>query len=450
MAKKGHRKAKTKKPVVRKRKRPTESLPEPPDKPPIEREIESLCRDLDGMMTTLPFTIVAVDALRGNVVSDYNAFLEKHGTLVKSLGNVETYSISPMDHDRFSAHYRQLQGIEITRKVLPRSFVMALVSTYDCFLSRLLACLFDLKPELLNPSEHVLTYAQLKEFETTEVATAFLVEKEIESVLRESHIKQFKWMENRFNVLLTKDLNVWPQFIEVTERRNLFAHCDGKVSNQYLKVCRANRVAFHKEPQVGQQLEVSQEYFEEAYSSIFEVSVKLAQVLWRKVRPADLIDADRSLLVTSYELIVREQYELAQALLEFGENTLKKYANEESHRKIVVNLAQTYKWLDRSEDCAALLAHYDWTVAKPIFALAVAVLENRFDDAAAVMRRIGPNGEIPEAEYKLWPLFKEFRKSEQFLLAYTEIFGHTFEDTTEEAARVSELADKDDGQTPPN
>jgi hypothetical protein len=448
MAKKGHRKAKTKKPVVRKRKRPTESLPEPPEKPPIEREIESLCRDLDGMMTTLPFTIVAVDALRSGVVSDYNAFLEKHGTLVKSLGNVETYSISPMDHDRLGAHCRQLQGVEITRKVLPRTFVMALVSAYDCFLSRLLACLFDLKPELLNPSEHVLTYAQLKEFETTEVATAFLIEKEIESVLRESHTKQFKWMENRFNVPLTKDLNVWPQFIEVTERRNSFAHCDGKISNQYLKVCRANRVTFHKEPQVGQQLGVSQKYFEEAYSSILEVGVKLAQVLWRKVRPTDLIDADRSLLVTSYELIVREQYELAQALLEFGENTLKKYANEESHRKIVVNLAQTYKWLDRSEDCAALLARYDWTAAKPIFALAVAVLEDRFDGAAAVMRRIGPNGEIPEAEYKLWPLFKEFRKSEQFLSAYAEIFGHTFEVTAEEAKRVSELADKDDASLP--
>ena len=428
-----------KKPTLKRPRKVVGKLPATPDKAPIEAEIQRFCTDLDGLLTTLPFLAVAVDALFEQTTSRYNTFLDKKGTLLGSSGEMESYAISPMDHDRLSTLRRQLEGVAVTSKVLPRSFIVALVSEYDCFLSRVLSCLFDLQPELLTPSARVLTFAQLKEFKTVEAATAFLVEKEIESVLRKSHADQFKWLEKRFGLTLTTGLEVWPAFIEVTERRNLFAHCDGLVSSQYLEVCGNHGVLSDEAPEVGQQLEVTPDYFASAHASILEVGVKLAQVLWRKVYPQGLEEADRSLVVTSYELIVREQYPLAVALLEFAENTLKKHSSDGAHRKLVINLAQTYKWLHRPADCAALLARYDWSAVKPMFGLAVAVLEDRFADAAPAMLRIGPKGDVSEPEYRLWPLFQEFRKSKEFLEAYAEVFGHPYEEAAEEAERVPDV-----------
>ena len=66
--------------------------------------------------------------------------------------------------------------------------------------------------------------------------------KEVESILRSSHSDQFLWMERVFSIPLTKGLESWPSFIELTERRNLFVHCDGVVSDQYINVCKNNKV----------------------------------------------------------------------------------------------------------------------------------------------------------------------------------------------------------------
>jgi hypothetical protein len=70
-----------------------------------------------------------------------------------------------------------------------------------------------------------------------EEAKLQLVDKEVEVVLRASHTEQFEWFEKNLSVKLRSGLEIWPTFIELTERRNLFAHGDGVVTQQYLSVC---------------------------------------------------------------------------------------------------------------------------------------------------------------------------------------------------------------------
>lgn len=89
-------------------------------------------------------------------------------------------------------------------------------------------------------------------------------------------------MENNFKIPLREGLEVWAKFIEITERRNLFVHCDGIVSKQYLEVCNKHGFDFSKPLSVGEKLDVVPDYFESAYECLFEVGVKLGHVLWRK------------------------------------------------------------------------------------------------------------------------------------------------------------------------
>jgi len=42
------------------------------------------------------------------------------------------------------------------------------------------------------------------------------------------------------------------------------------------------------------------------------------------------------------------------------------------------------------------------------------------------MKLIGKDGEITKFDYMHWPIFKEFRKTNQFLEAYENIFGVKF------------------------
>jgi len=181
------------------------------------------------------------------------------------------------------------------------------VSSYDAFLGKLVGALFRIKPELLKSSDRTLTYLQLSDFDSISEAREHLLEKEIETLLRKSHSEQFEWLENRFAVKLRVDLPIWPTFIEVTERRNLFVHSDGIVSSQYLKVCREHEVALDSETKQGSQLEVPHVYFKSAYEAIFEIGVKLGQVLWRKLKPSDIEVAERQSVLTVLWALEREE-----------------------------------------------------------------------------------------------------------------------------------------------
>jgi len=43
-----------------------------------------------------------------------------------------------------------------------------------------------------------------------------------------------------------------------------------------------------------------------------------------------------------------------------------------------------------------------------------------------IMKVIGTSGEIDKNDNKVWPLFKEFRKSRYFLSAYKELYNESF------------------------
>jgi len=95
---------------------------------------------------------------------------------------------------------------------------------------------------MLSSSERSISYKDLTEIGSVEAAREQIIEKEVESVLRDSHSQQIDWLEKKLDIPLRKDLRIWPEFIELCERRNLLLHADGLVSSQYLAVCKRHDV----------------------------------------------------------------------------------------------------------------------------------------------------------------------------------------------------------------
>ncbi len=308
--------------------------------------------------------------------------------------------------------------VDLARKLIPRSILVSLVSQYDAFLGRLLRMIFLSRPELLNASERTLTFAQAASFESIEMMREHVIEKEIEGVLRSSHADHFKWMENRFGVALTKGVEILPQFMELTERRNLFVHADGFVSNNYLTTCKQHGVAIESSLHEGRRLGVPEDYFIESYRCIFELGMKLSHVLWRKLLPAEREAADINLITVTYDLIEREDYQLAITLLTFACETLKTHASEWHLLAFTINRAQAYKWSGQAADCIRVLEKHDWSAKGDEFKIADAVLRDEWRKAAEIMERIGSNGPVKKIYYRDWPLFREFRLRDEFLAAY--------------------------------
>lgn len=403
------------------------------DESPIATEIERFVNHLQSLASSLAVTMYVMNYTAKFAHERYDEFVDACECV--SVGPPRRFRVAADRDHEFNQLERELERSHIAMSIVPKSFVVALVSQFDAYLGGLLRAFMNLRPELLNGSERILTFKELKEFNSLEEARAFVLEKEIETLLRESHAEQFSWMENKFKIKLRESLPSWPVFVEVTERRNLFVHCDGVVSRQYLRVCGEQGVEGLTGLQPGCRLEVDQEYFDKAQECIFEIGVKLGHVLWRKLCPEQRKAADGNLSEVCYALLQESKYRLAKELLGFAVVGLKKYSTDEVRRIFIINYAQAHKWMDDQKGCLTTLDAEDWTACDDKFQIALAVLKDDFDTAIGLMKRIGAKGTINQSCYRSWPIFRELRKRKDFRETFSDVFGEEFEKSkTQEAA----------------
>lgn len=321
------------------------------------------------------------------------------------------------------------------RQLLAGSLLISAFSVFDAFVASLLRCLYLRNTDLLRCSEKSLTLSKLIGYSTVDQARDALIEEEIESLLREKYSTAFSKIAHRFNIGTLTKFESWPVFVEASQRRNLITHCDGIVSNQYLEICRREGVTLDQKVTVGTKLTADLGYLETALTTLYETGVKLGQVLWRKACPSELNEADNSLTDQIIEVLTREEWELARRLTEFSVK-LPRVANDLNQRIMVINHAQAIRWSGDPQGAIAFLNKYDWTSAVRDFRLAVAVLQDDYSQAADLMRHIGRTGELVNCRtYIDWPLFREFRTTDQFRMAFEEVYGVPFQN---EARRVEE------------
>lgn len=415
--------------------------------PNLGSEVELFVQHIDALQSSLPGVMMTITTAEEDADDRFKRYADKYGEIAEQNETSIKYTFLQPYDARAARLRKAVNQVRTANEIIPRVFVLALVSQFDAFLGRLLRVLFLLRPELMASSDRSLTLSQLLGLGTIESATEYLLEKEIETVLRKSHIEQFSWMENKFNIQLHEGLASWPMFVELTERRNLFAHSNGVVSDQYIAVCKGHGVQLPSGCSRGTHLDVGLDYFKQAYCCVYEIGVKLAQVLWRKLKPDQLEEADGSLINVTYDLILSGRYDLACNLLDFACKTLKKHGSENSRLIMTINRAQAYKWSGEHEKCRKILIDEDWSACGSQFHMAVAVLEDDFDKAARIMRSIGAKGVMRETEYQEWPIFRKFRASSQFAAVYEELFGKAFVHIekllkTDEKERRHELLDK--------
>ncbi len=388
----------------------------------ISDVVSIFIHDLEGVKSAEEIACPLIQTLSQNLNEELKVLIEP---IIDSNDDSESISI-PFDAvKKFRSLRRKNNLAHSAIRQMPRALHVAMVSTFDAFLGNLLRSIFLMKPELINSSQKELTFSDLVQFDSVSRAREHIIEKEIEAFLRNSHADHFKWLENKFEMPLRKDLDSWPNFIEVTQRRNLFVHSDGIVSQQYLDVCREHGVDIGNVA-IGDRLHLNADYFSTSYKCLFEIGVKLAHVVWRKHAPDERKKADEELNCVCYELLQIERYDLAHTLLLFATRTLKTYSSELNRRMFVINLAIASKFgeIKGSEN---YLKKEDWSDCGIQFKLALAVLNEDFSEACEIMQEIGPKGEnVKRVAYDIWPLFKEFRNHEKFHTTYKEIYGDDF------------------------
>lgn len=369
--------------------------------------------------------MIGITPIIVNVIADQRVadFARKHGFKRDDLSTLESevYELETRSFSQFYARTEEIHAASRGMLLLPEILVVGLISAYDGFLASLLKVVISDHEGIVLTSQKQITYKDLREFKSIEEARSALIEREIDSVMRLSHHDQFDWMQDHLSIKLKEGLDIWPTFVELCERRNLFTHTAGIITNQYLKVCSDHRCT-PKKIAVGQRLGVPPEYFRLAVEAIYEVGLKLCYVFWRKFKPDESQKADIAFNGRCMELISGRQYKLAETLLMFSHKVPK--LKDDVRRMMIVNLANAIRLQKRQAEAKKLLDSIDWSATTDEFKLCIASITGDLDEVLKLMERLG-NQENPE-KYRDWPVFRITRDDTRFVDKFEAIYGEPF------------------------
>jgi hypothetical protein len=200
---------------------------------------------------------------------------------------------------------------------LEKSLFIYLFAAFDKYIGDLVAVLYQSQPALFKNINREISLSEALQYESMDELRLVMLDKEIEALRRKSYIEQFNDLESKFSIKLTKFDN-WPYFIEGAQRRNLFTHCDGIVSKQYLDICKNVGFKFKEEPLVGDQLKIGSKYLFQSCLLITEVAVMLGHTLWRKTLPNDIENADSHLSELVFNYLHMECWKKAISVSKFA------------------------------------------------------------------------------------------------------------------------------------
>lgn len=394
----------------------------------FQRALAGYTQQLESLASGVPAINSVMPILSGIVLErELVAFSKKKGTLVeetKGDSRSQVFEMLTKDYPAFRRKVTEFEQMKSFGQSLPGISLVGLVSIYDAYLSDLLKAAFNSQHGWVAASEKVITSKQLFESTTIDELKDVIVEKEVQSLIRESHVEQIAWIEKKLAIPLRKDLDCWHEFVEICERRNLFTHSGGVVSRLYLENCKNNGITPKSGLHVGSKLSVNSEYFDRALDVFLEVGVKLGFVIWRKLEKENTEEADKYLSNQGYELIVRQKYKLATRFLEFAITVPK--IEPWCRLAMTINLANAELLSGDQEKANAILDREQWSVCGLEFQVCEACIRGDFEKAAKLMLEMGAKGKITREDYHGWPVLEKFRSSEHFKNAYRKLYKSEF------------------------
>lgn len=360
----------------------------------------------------------------------------------ENAGNQQSVTLeSARDFAEFTDTIRRLEELSRQRstEVLARSLFTQLFAEFDSYIGQLLKIIYLKNDQLLKGISREISLTDLLDYEDLNAVKLSMLEKEIETFRRDSYIEQFSNLEKKFNLPLKK-FKEWPDFVELSQRRNILTHNGGVISDQYLIVCEKEGYRFNKKPQLGETLDVTYDYFLNASRLLSKVGLMLAYTLWLKIFPKEADDIHESMNNTIFKCLKHNRWIFVADLEDFVLSApMRKDISEIKLRIRIINAAIGLKFSGNDEDAVRLLNSVDWSASYRDFKLAIAVLHERYIEATDIMRSIGRNGElIDQSSYHTWPLFTKFREIPEFYDAYFQIYDEPFAEIVKTGAGAVE------------
>lgn len=306
-----------------------------------------------------------------------------------------------------------------------QSIVTTIVTKFDELIMKLLKISFEKNSGWLKNPDKKITYKELLEIESLDKIKEEIIEKEISGLMHDSHYSQIIFLDSQLKLGIEDQFPLWKEFLEITERRNVFVHTGGRVSSKYLDNCKKWGIKIGDKCKEGARLSAKDEYIKFSLDCFYELSVRLCQSIMRRLFPESYVDGDWYLNNRTVDLLSEERFQLAERILNFAIGIPDKMQSKSEYKYyFIINLCIAEKF--QGKEITEIIKRVNWDPFHPKYHFAIAVLEKRFKEAAELMKQKIVYDEIGEENFKEWPLLRDFRQTDEFTTVFNEIFHKDF------------------------
>ena len=298
-------------------------------------------------------------------------------------------------------------------KLLYHVSLITLVSTAEWLCCELLHVYFELYPDALAIDEKSIKYRDLRDFDSVEDARKYLIDREVELIVRGSIEGCLKRLKRRFRLsmdYLNQD-GLQEQLGEAYQRRNLLVHSGGVITTQYVKLVGEQLRAGG----LGETVEVPKEYLLERVNLFEKAFVLIGVELWKKLSPSDMRRFEVLSDIT-YRHLIAERWDVAKCLAYFSKNDAQ--LAEVSRLTARFNYWQCQKWLGKFCEVEAAVKAEDLSAKEPRFRLGKLALLDNEDDFVRLAKELIEKQDLTMDDLRTWPIFREMRKTEAYKKAF--------------------------------
>jgi hypothetical protein len=364
---------------------------------------------------------LAVGAIDGHVLPE----AVKHGTKIHSDKLTEIYGFSENGFEVVIRQFRRTNEITAGLHVLPSSTLLSLVANFDSLIGDFVKEILTAKPEKVKFSDRTITYREL--FQNGDVSKILedAINSEVDKLLRGSHKDQIIYIEELIDTKILGHYNRIPNYLEIFERRNQFAHAAGLITQYYIDQCKSFKYPV-EELVVGNNFDLCPNYLHRAVDYLTEFGILFAFMTWRKHGDGNSNPFSK-LNSVCYELIVKRRYKIASYLLDFALHKQGCKTDDITKRMMQVNLANSYARMGKTEKAKQTLNELDWSACSDKFKISVAAVRGDVDAVCKILPKAVASNAISKLDLRRWPVFDNVNDTKEFAKAFEDVFREPFQ-----------------------
>jgi len=192
------------------------------------------------------------------------------------------------------------------------SFVM-LISYFDFLIGDLVGNYHKKYPNKLLNADIKINLKDLVELENIDEAISFVINNEVDTLLRQSLEEKKKYLKDKLNLDINEEIINWDFVNEAVNIRNIIVHNNSRVNKQYLrniKKLKDTNISLKE----NEEIKITKDYFYKILYELYITGIILIQTCWRYWDKNSIEEADNILKGDLNYLIVNNQFEFAEKL----------------------------------------------------------------------------------------------------------------------------------------